>query len=50
MRPLKLGIGEIPCIFPDSREFAMETGSHMTAHTTIQVIEQTRFSRSHLKL
>jgi hypothetical protein len=29
-------IGKFPVIFPVSRELPVETGSHMTAHTTIQ--------------
>jgi hypothetical protein len=32
-------IAKFPVIFPVSREFGPETGSHMTAHTTIQSYE-----------
>jgi hypothetical protein len=36
IRPKVPDFAKFPVKFPDNREFAMETGSHMTAHTTTQ--------------
>jgi hypothetical protein len=33
-------IAGFPVFFPVNREFAVETGSHMTAHTTIRILKQ----------
>jgi hypothetical protein len=38
-------IAEFPVNFPVSRELQVETGSYLTAHTTIQSPQTARFSR-----
>jgi hypothetical protein len=38
-------IKKFPVKFPDNREIPVETGSQMTAHTTIQSSQTARFRR-----
>jgi hypothetical protein len=40
-----LEIAKFPVNFPVSRELQVETGSYLTAHTTIQSPQTARFSR-----